>query len=342
MLREIEKVVVENGPRWEIPFFPPRALYFTKTAGSKKNPTAQPVVFLLFDQNGSTPRWVVKVSRNRESIAMLTREYENLLHFYHRLSPSFRSTIPKPLLSREDPGRFLFVESGLKGKAFPSFVNPEGGAGHQREIKRMIESVLAWLLQFQKETQEGAVEISDAWVEEEVRGAIEQYRSLYPVDPSEEQFLIDHLKSWKEWKRTAIPLTGQHGDFWLGNMLTDGTSLSMCDWSFSQKKGWPFDDLFFFFSSIPVGKKEEVDPLLSFENLLFKEHWFRRQIQEAMARFFFQWELSPRLFSQLFPLFLIKMSIRESAEYHLHAIRNPLWRARLLFLIRNRSRLMEI
>lgn len=341
MLREIEKVIVENGPRWEIPFFPPRALYFTKTAGSKRNPTAQPVVFLLFDQSGATPRWVVKVSRNRETISMLTREYENLLYFYHRLSPSFRSTIPKPLLSREDPGRFLFVESGLKGKSLPSLVKPEEGMAHQREISRMIESVFAWLLQFQKETQEGAAEITDTWIEEEVRRPIEQYRALYPVDPSEERFLNDHLKSWEAWKRTAIPLTGQHGDFWLGNMLADGPSLSMCDWSFSQKKGWPFDDLFFFFSSLPVGK-EEGDPLLSFENLFFQENWFRRKVQETMARFFFQWELSPRLFSQLFPLFLIKMSIRESGEYHLHALRNPLWRERLLLFIRNRSCLMEI
>ncbi|MDC4228007.1 MAG: hypothetical protein MPW15_28205 [Candidatus Manganitrophus sp.] len=341
MLKEIEKVIVENGPRWEIPFFPPRALYFTKTAGSKKNPTAQPVVFLLFDQNGAAPRWVVKVSRNRETVPMLTREYENLLYFYHRLTPSFRSTIPKPLLSREDPERFLFVESGLKGKSLPCVVKPEEGVAHQREISRMIENVLTWLLKFQRETQEETVEITDAWIEEEVRRPIERYGSIYPVDASEERFLNDHLKGWEEWKRTAIPITGHHGDFWVGNMLTDGASVSMCDWSFSQKKGWPFDDLFFFFSSLPVGK-EEGDPLLSFENLFFKEHWFRRQVREAMARFFFQWELSPRFFFQLFPLFLIKQSIRESGEYHLHVLRNPLWRERLLFWIRNRSRLMEI
>ncbi len=299
------------------------------------------MVFLAFDQNGSTPRWVVKVSRNRQTISMLTQEYENLLYFYHRLSPSFRSTIPKPLLSREDPGRFLFVESGLKGKSFPSVAKPEEGVAHQKEIGRMIESVLAWLLQFQKETQNGTVEITDAWIEEEVRGPIEQYRSLYPVEASEERFLNDHLKGWDEWRRTAIPLTGHHGDFWLGNMLAEGPSLSMCDWSFSQKEGWPFDDLFFFLSSLPVGK-EEGDPLLSFENLFFKEHWFRRQVQEMMVHFFFQWKLSPRLFYQFFPLFLIKSSIRESGQYHLHALRNPLWRERLRFLIANRSRLMEI
>lgn len=341
MLKEIEKVIVENGPRWEIPFFPPRALYFTKTAGSKKNPTAQPVVFLLFDQNGSTPRWVVKVSRDHQTISMLTQEYENLLYFYHRLTPTFRATIPKPLLSREDPGRFLFVETGLKGKSLPAVVKPDEGVAHQREIDRMLESVLAWLLQFQKETQEGTVEVTESWIEEEVRGPIEQYRSLYPVDASEAHFLNEHSKGWEEWKRTAIPITGHHGDFWLGNMLTDGASLSMCDWSFSQKKGSPFDDLFFFLSSLPVGK-EEGDPLLSFENLFFKEHWFRRGIQDLMVRFFFQWELSPRLFSQLFPLFLIKMSIRESGQYHLHALRNPLWRERLRFLIRNQSGLMEV
>ncbi len=341
MLREIEKVIVENGPRWEVPFFPPRNLYFTKTGGSKKNPTAQPVVFLLFDQNGAAPRWVVKVSRSSATISMLTKEYENLLYFYHRLSPSFRSSIPKPLLSREDPERFLFVETGLKGKSLPALVQPEAGIAHQKEIGKMMESVLAWLLQFQAETQEGTVEITDDWIEEEVRKPIEQYRSLYPTDPSEERFLKDHLQGWAAWRRAAIPLTGHHGDFWTGNMLTDGHSISICDWSFSQKKGWPFDDLFFFLSSLPVGM-DDGNPLLSFENLFFKEHWFHRQIRNIMARFFFQWKLSPRLFSQWFPLFLVKLSIRESGQYHLHALRNPLWRERLLLLIRNQSRLMEI
>lgn len=205
----------------------------------------------------------------------------------------------------------------------------------------MIESVLAWLLQFQKQTQEGTVEVTDAWIENEVRGPIEQYRSLYPVEASEERFLNDHLSGWEAWRRTAIPLTGHHGDFWPGNMLADGPSLSICDWSFSQKKRWPFDDLFFFLSSLPVGRGEE-DPILSLENLFFKNNWFHRQIRDSLARFFFQWEVSPRLFSQLFPLFLIKLSIRESGQYHLHALRNSLWRERLRFLIRNRSRLMEI
>lgn len=341
MLKEIEKVIVENGPRWEVPFFPPRALYFTKTGGSKRNPTAQPVVFLLFDQNGTAPRWVVKVSRNAETVSMLTQEYENLLYFYHRLSAPFRSTVPKPLLSREDPERFLFVETGLKGQSLPSLVRPDEGAAHQKEIGKMVESVLAWLLQFQRETQEGTVEITEAWIEEEVKGPIAQYRALYPTDPPEERFLEEHLKGWEEWTRTAIPLTGHHGDFWTGNMLTDGQSISICDWSFSQKRGWPFDDFFFFLSSLPVGQ-EEGDPIRSFENLFFKNHWFHRQIRDSLARFFFQWKLSPRLFSQLFPLFLIKLSIRESKQYHLHALRNPLWRERLRYLIRNRSRLMEI
>lgn len=341
MLKEIEKVILENAPRWEVPFFPPRALYFTKTGGGKRAPTAQPVVFLIFDPNTAAPRWVAKISRNAETISILTKEYENLLYFYHRLSSSFRSTLPKPLLSQEDPGRFLFIESGLKGKSLPAVVKPDGGIAHQKEIGNTIENVLAWLLQFQKETQEGTAEIDDAWIEEEVRGPIEQYRSVYTIEPSEERFLNDHLKGWEGWKRTAVPMTGHHGDFWTGNMLTDGHSISICDWSFSQKRGSPFDDLFFFLCSLPVGR-EEADPILSFENLFFKENWFYRQIQKMMAHFFFQWELSPRLFSQLFPLFLIKLSIRESGAYHLHALRNPLWRERLRFLIRNQSRLMEI
>jgi|GEM_PF-5893074 len=341
MLKEIERLILENGPRWEIPFSPPRTLYFTKTGGSKGDPAAQPVVFLLFDQNSATPRWVVKVSRNRATIPILTKEYENLLYFYHRFPSSFRSTLPKPLLSREDPGRFLFVESGLRGKRISPLVQPDGDRAYRRAVGKMFEDVLAWLGQFQKETYKGAVEVTEAWIEEEVKGTIEQYRIRYSVDISEEDFLNDHLERWKEWKKTAIPITGQHGDFRTENIFADGHAVSICDWSLSQKKGRPFDDLFCFLSSLSVGA-EEGNPIDSFENLYFEENWFRQQAREIVARFFFRWELSPRLFSQLYPLFLIKQSIREAGGDSLHAVGDSVWRERLLFFIRNRSRFMEV
>lgn len=342
MLREIEKVIIENGPRWEVPFFPPRNLFFTKTGGSKRNPTSQPVVFLLFDEVAQNPRWVAKVSRNPSTVQMLQKEYENLLYFYHRLSPTFRATIPKPLVSQEDPGRFLFIEGGLKGNGLLSVIDPEGGGAHQKEINQTMARVLAWLMQFQKETQEGAIRISREWIEAEVQKAIDLYRSIYRIDTSEEKFLEEHLKGWEGWIGTEIPLTGHHGDFWLGNMLSDGRSILLCDWSFSKKKEMPSDDLFFFLCALPVGAESMENPLRSFENLFFKEHWFRRSLPAMLARSFSEWGLPSPLFGQLFPYFLIKMSIRESGEYQLHALRNHIWRDRVLFLIRNRSRLVHV
>ncbi|MBI3804301.1 MAG: phosphotransferase [Nitrospirae bacterium] len=341
MLREIEKVIIENGPRWEVPFFPPRNLFFTKTGGSKRNPTAQPVVFLLFDEAGSAPRWVAKVSRDRSTVDLLQREYENLLYFYHRLSPTLRATIPKPLVSQEDPGRFLFIEGGLKGNGLPAFVHPEGGSAHRKEINAMLEQAIAWLIQFQKETREESLQLSEKWIKEEAQKSVDLYRSTYQPDPLEETFLQEHLKRWEEWIGTEIPLTGQHGDFWLGNMLSDGNSISLCDWSFSKKKEIPSDDLFFFLCALPVGA-EAADPLRSFENLFFKDHWFRQRAEETVTRFFAEWKLPLRLFNQLFPYFLIKMSIREAGQYQLHALRNHIWRDRVVSLIQNRSRLINV
>ena len=343
MIKEIEKIIMENGPRWEIPFFPPRSLYFTKTSGSKNNAARQPVVFLVFDQRGPTPRWVVKASRHLSSASTLQKEYQQLLYFYHTLSPGLRKAIPRPLLSREDPGRFLFVETGLHGSGFSSMVRLDGGPAHQKQIEKILHNVKAWLLKFQKETQEEEVEITEEWIEQNIKAPLDQYQSLYPCSSEEERFFSDYLESWKPYFRTQLPLVACHGDFWAGNMLMDGEDLSVFDWTFSRRKGLPFDDILLFISSFLVDSSERSEGnnnMKSFEKIFFSRHWFSQQVRELIVQFFFQHKLSPRMISQIFPLFLIKMAVRKEDEYH--TLRNPLWRDRLAFYIQNQHRFIEI
>jgi hypothetical protein len=343
MIKEIEKIVMENGPRWEIPFFPPRSLFFIKTCGSKNNSSQQPVVFLVFDQRGPTPRWVVKASRHLSTTSTLQKEYQQLLYFYHTLSPAMRKTIPRPLLSREDSGRFLFVETGLPGEGFPTVVGLEKGTFHRKQIGRFLHQVKEWLLQFQKETQEGDVEITDEWIDLKIRPMVDQYRSLYPCTPEEEVFFSEYLEGWRPYFRTRIPVVACHGDFWAGNMLMEGETLSVFDWTFSKRKALPFDDLLLFISSFLVGpsEREEGDNnIKSFEKMFFSGHWFSQQVGELVSKFFFHHKLSPRMIFQIFPLFLIKMAIRKEDEYHIQ--RNPFWRDRLAFYIQNRNRFIEI
>lgn len=343
MIKEIEKIVMENGPRWEIPFFPPRSLFFIKTSGSKNNPARQPVVFLVFDQRGPTPRWVVKSSRNLSSVPRLQKEYQQLLYFYHAVSPELRRSIPRPLLSREDTGRFLFVETGLHGAGFSTKVQLERGASHQREIQNVLRAVKEWLVKFQKETQEGEIEVTEEWIEQNVKAPLDQYRTSYPCTSDEEAYFSEYLDGWRPYLRTHIPLVAHHGDFWAGNMLMEGDQLSVFDWTFSRRKALPFEDLLLFISSFMVdssGREEGNNNMKSFEKMFFSRHWFSEQVKELLIQFFFQHKLSPRMIAQIFPMFLINMAIRKKDEYH--AFRNPLWRDRLEFYIRNRRHFIEI
>lgn len=343
MIKEIEKIVMENGPRWEIPFFPPRSLFFIKTSGSKKHPAAQPVVFLVFDQRGPNPRWVVKASRHLATVSILQKEYQQLLYFYHTLSPGLRKAIPRPLLSREDAGRFLFVETGLPGSSFSTVVRLRGGVSHQKEMERTVRKVKEWLLKFQNETREEEVEMTEEWIEEKVKAPLSQYRDSYPCTAEEERFFDQYLENWKPYLQTRLPLAAHHGDFWAGNMLMDGENLFVFDWTFSKRKALPFDDLLLFVSSFVVDSSERGEGdnnMKSFEKVFFGRNWFSEQVKEAVVQFFFQHKLSPRMLSQIFPLFLMNMAIRKKDEYH--AIRNPLWRDRLLFYIQNRNRFIEV
>lgn len=344
MIKEVEKIIMENGPRWETLFFPPRGLFFIKTSGSKKNPGGQPVVFLVFDPRSSGPRWVVKVSRNPSVIGLMEKEYENLLYVYHALSAPFRKTVPRPLLSREEKKGFLFIEGGVPGGPLPAEIQSSGAASYKGQIGTIFDRVSGWLLRFQEETREGEVEINDIWIAEEVQASIERYRSGYSLQPEEDEFLLKYLQKWQEWSQTRLPLVATHGDFWMGNLFFDREELSVFDWTFSRRKALPFDDLFLFLSSF------EIDPprgggtnhLDSFEKIFFNRTWIREKVQETLVHFFFQHRLSPRLLDQLFSLFLIRMATREEGDYRAHTRRNPIWRERLLFYIRNKGRFIEI
>lgn len=341
MIKEIEKIVLENGPRWEIPFFPPRSLFFIKTGGKKKDPPAQPVVFLVFDQRGPNPRWVVKVSRHLSAIPTLQREYQQLLYFYHSLSPSLRKSIPRPLLSREDAGRFLFVETGLPGAAVPTSIRSAGGVSYQREIGELLQNVKEWLLKFQRETQEGEVEVTEAWIEETVIAPLDRYRISYPCSTAEALFFDQYLENWKPYLRTRIPLVGQHGHFVAGNLMMEEKNVFVLDWTLSRRKALPFDDMLMFISSFVLDppKRGGQDGMESFEKIFFGRNWFSEQVKEVLVQFFFQLKLSPRMLSQLFPLFLINLVLREKDQYP--GVCSPLWRDRLLFYIQNRNRFIE-
>jgi hypothetical protein len=341
MIKEIEKIVMENGSRWEVPFFPPRSLFFMKTSGFKGSPARQPVVFLVFDQRGPTPRWVVKASRQLTTIATLQKEYQQLLYFHKTLSPEMRKSIPRPLLSREESGRFLFVETGLPGTIVPTVVRLEAGTFHRKQIGKLMQQVKGWLLKFQKETQEGEVEITHEWIEQNVKRPLNQYRSWYSCSSDEEAFFSEYLENWNAYLRTRIPLVAHHGDFWSGNILINQDTVSVFDWTSSRRKALPFHDLLLFVSSFLVdsSERDEGDNHVKlFEKLFFSRHWFGQQIAEVISQFFFQHKLSPRLISQIFPLFLINMAIRNEDEYPIH----PLWRERLAFYIQNRNQFIDI
>lgn len=344
MIREIEKIINENGPRWETPFFPPRSLFFIKTSRIKKNVSGKPAVFLAFDQRGSSPRWVVKGSRDPESASALQKEYTHLLHFYHTLSSDFHKTIPRPLLSREDNGQFLYIEGGLGGALPSGRVHLDGSGRHQREIEKILHHAAAWLSRFQKETRNGVVEIDEKWIKKEVESAIAHYVLRYTASRLEENFFQGLLEGWNSLIGLRLPSVGCHGRFSHENILLGNDAISVFDWSSSKKAGLPYEDLFFFACSLRVlPKKGEQDhPLVSFEKCFFDSNWLDLKIKEWIAGFFGHHHLNPSLFNQFFPLFLIKRAIAEEQNDYAHPLGHLVWKDRLSFYITHQERILQV
>lgn len=184
----------------------------------------------VFEGNAAEPIAVAKAMAVQSEGAHLERETENVEIVRERLaaSPDVAAALPEPPLAAIwVGGDYVVVEP----------VDPL--ARYTGRADR--EPAMEWLRRFQDGTAAGTEpwgEADDAESRELVETAWGRARPELLAEVKQRMAALA-----AELRGAEVPRSAVHGDFWRGNMASDGTSMRVFDWEWLALKGAPFFDL---------------------------------------------------------------------------------------------------
>ncbi|NUR59953.1 MAG: aminoglycoside phosphotransferase family protein [Catenulispora sp.] len=177
------------------------------------------VVLLLFDRHG-TLSVIVKTGRSPENDAQLRRESDVLTHFW---DSGLRSQIPRPLGVFPIAGRLCLAQSALPGRPMTVGYYTPGHVSSRNAVAVDFTAAAAWLDSFHRQSARSPLSVAE-WREIEFTPLLELYRHRVGCTAREESLftlLEDRMTALRDAK---VPVTGVHGDYWMGNVLLGGTS----------------------------------------------------------------------------------------------------------------------
>ena len=171
---------------------------------------------------------------------------------FPKIIEKFERVFPK----MHDPLNKIWIEDWIPGRKLePS------------NLKEVINT-MKWLIDFQKKSNQGIVS------EKEINIEIEDLKEGLNHFPKEKFELFSlWLNEYKKYILTKkIPITGVHGDFWIGNILFDSRQkkISVIDWELFREKGNSLYDFMLFLYNLMSMVKGD-NPISSFSKALKEE-----------------------------------------------------------------------
>lgn len=204
------------------------------------------VSMILFDADGHAAA-VAKVARSPSGEASLRAEAAALNHFRSLGCQTVQSQTPEPILIERIAGRLVFAMTALQGSPMTTrYYTPR----HTRSPARVQGDFMAagtWLKRFHRETFSDVEPLDTTMFERRIVPIFERYRREVAWGPVEDQLLDDIAHRTRRLRGGLVPITGIHGDFWMGNVLVSGNQVQgVVDWERSVPAGVPLVDLYKF------------------------------------------------------------------------------------------------
>jgi len=191
------------------------------------------IKIILIDKKGNTTK-VVSIKR-----------YD---HNFPKSIEKFERVFPK----MHDPPERIWLEDWIPGRKLEPSNSKE------------VMNTMKWLINFQKNSRQGIITEKDIDVE------IEELKEGLIHFPKEKfELFSSWLNEYKKYILTKkIPITGIHGDFWIGNILfdTQKEKISVIDWELFREKGNSLYDFMLFLYNLMAMIKGE--PVSSFSKAL--------------------------------------------------------------------------
>jgi hypothetical protein len=214
-------------------------------AGVDRSPAAK-VTLVFFDTAGGLAA-VAKVARTSASEPALEREFENLTDLWAMRVPSVLEWVPEPLLLERVQGRLALVQAPLRGRPMTAAYYTPGHVADRALVAKDFGLAAGWLRDFQRQTAAGAGVLDEGLLEQWVGGVVNAYRDEVGWDVVEERLFAEVLRRGKELLGLPLPAVAVHGDFWMGNLLVDGSGLrGVIDWERGRPSGPALLDVYKF------------------------------------------------------------------------------------------------
>jgi hypothetical protein len=264
------------------------------------------LVFFLFDQDQSSPTYVVKMTRSALFNSRLELERRGL-ELLEEKGIGKSETLPRVVFAGTHGGLSIVGETAIDGVPFDRRTTATASCPHAR-------AAVGWL------TSLGAATAAPFAAEPgEVAAGLQQllsrFAELYPISSDEYAFLQSQL-AVIEFNR--LPLVFQHGDPGRWNVfVTSDDQVCFLDWEASEPNGLPLWDLFYFLRSFCVCVAQSqhcTDSLRSLDQLLLEDTPLATLVVDSVKNYCAEIGMSESLVEPLFYTCWLHRALKESTR----------------------------
>lgn len=211
--------------------------------GLDSDPAAK-VTQILFDASGE-PQVVAKVARLPAAEEALRAEHRMLVELAGGTLENVSAQLPRPLLLDRVGSRLVLATNVLPGGPMAAGYYRPGHVQDRGLVAQDLSVAGDWLAAFQRETHRGRMVVGPETVDEWVLPVFRRYRDLVGWSRWERELLDSLARACEELSGLSMPLTAEHGDYAIGNiLLTDGVITGVVDWERGRPVGLPCQDVF--------------------------------------------------------------------------------------------------
>jgi aminoglycoside phosphotransferase (APT) family kinase protein len=203
-----------------------------------KDPNAK-VTMLLFRAGEDLPGYVAKVPTTDAAVRSVQSEAGGLAYVGDRDLGPIADTIPRVISMAHHCGRPVLVTTAVPGQVMLAAYHTWRHTARPAAVRADFDAAGQWLAQLQLRTARGGSDLADA-----LGTAAEVIAARFRAEPGLAADL-DQLAVLRD--RLAghpVPQVVVHGDFWPGNLLLSGGTVSgVVDWECAWPDGPPTRDL---------------------------------------------------------------------------------------------------
>lgn len=262
-------------------------------------------IFEILGPDHPKPLWVAKAARSPKGSPALKREYQRLVALQERVPSDLANTIPRPIAFVERPTGSISLETALPGEKVSRILREHGQADPWSSWENHCRLALDWYMQFSRQEPRHSRILDESWW---------QTKIIEPLE-SCEGFLRDLSPYWgtvSEAIHGAPTLLSNrsygdilpHGDFTPTNLVIQGESIGVFDWSPEDLELPPACDLFHFMISASLYLGQSLERKIKLgdlsANILLDER-FLKPIRPYFREYFNNFSIPA---DQLYPLFL--------------------------------------